>query len=119
MKAVKYSFGQTDKIDLGTKIIFKYPAPTSEMDIAKMVVKGRHPKDSNTFVVEHECRFVIYVLKGKGKVYAGENIFDVKIGDVIFVPTNNKFAVEGDMEYITVDIPAYFQEQSEEVQIRK
>lgn len=117
MKAVKYSSQDTNKIDLGTKVIFKYPTPTKEMDIAKMVVKGRHPESPNTFLLEHKCQYVIYVSKGKGKIYAGEDIFEVKVGDVVFVPVDNKFAAEGDMEYITVDLPAFFPEQSEEIKI--
>jgi len=118
MKPKKYTFNQTDKIELGNKIIFKYPTPTKAMDIAKMVVKGRHPKDKNKYVLEHECQFVIYVTKGMGKVHAGEEIYDVTVGDVVFVPIENKFAVEGDMEYITVDVPAFNSEQSEEVLVK-
>jgi len=115
MKAKKYTFKETNKIDLGIKIIYKYPSPSKRFDIAKMIVKGRHPQESNKFIIEHKCQFVIYVTKGKGKIYAGEDIFEVKVGDVVFVPTNNKFAAEGKMEYITVDVPAFFMEQSEEV----
>lgn len=117
LRAIKYTPRDTKKIDLGTKIIFKYPTPTKELDIAKMVVNGRHPEDPKTFILEHKCQFVIYITKGKGKIYAGDDVFDVKVGDVVFVPTDNKFAAEGNMEYLTVDIPAFFQEQSEEVSI--
>ena len=115
MKAKRYSFKETNKIDLGTKLIFKYPTPTKLFDIAKMVVNGRHPIDKNSFILEHDCQFVIYVTQGTGKVYAGEDIFDVTTGDVVFVPTDNKFAVEGKLEYITIDVPAFYLEQSEEI----
>jgi|SRR3989344_4453071 len=115
MKPVKYSFGETNKIDLGTKVIYKYPTPTKEFDIARMVVSGRHPEGVNKFILEHGCSFVIYVIKGTGKIYAGEDVFEVKAGDVVFVPKENKFAAEGQMEYITVDVPAFYMEQSEEV----
>jgi mannose-6-phosphate isomerase class I len=117
MKAVKYSFDNTNKIDLGTKVIYKYPTPTREFDIAKMVVKGRHPKDPHKFILEHQCQFVIYVTQGSGKISAGEDVFDVAVGDVVFIPTNTKFAAEGDMEYITFDVPAFFSEQSQEITI--
>ena len=117
MKPVKYTFSDTNKIDLGTKVIFKYPTPTKNMDIARMVVKGRHPQSKNKFILEHDCNFVIYVIKGKGKIYAGDKIFDVKVNDVVFVPKENKFAAEGNMEYITVDSPAFYMEQSEEIEV--
>lgn len=115
MKPAKYSFSDTTKVDLGTKVIHKYPTPTKSLDIAKMVVKGRHPEGPNTFILEHECQFVIYVIKGSGKIYAGEETFEVTVGDVVFIPTDNKFAVEGDLEYITVDNPAFFLGQTEEI----
>ena len=115
MKSVKYSLSEATKIDLGTKTIFKYPTPTREFDIAKMVVKGRHPVDPSKFILEHKCQFVICVTQGQGKIYAGDDVFSVATGDVVFVPTDNKFAAEGEMEYITVDVPAFFMEQSEEI----
>ncbi|RJR15663.1 hypothetical protein C4579_01765 [Candidatus Microgenomates bacterium] len=115
MKAKKYSPKDTNKIDLGTKVIYKYPIPTKLFDIGHMVVKGRHP-ENNKYVLEQDCDFVIYVIKGFGKIHAGEDIFDVTVDDVVFVPKGNKFAAEGVMEYITVDIPAYYKEQSEEIE---
>ena len=115
MKAVKYTQDDINKIDLGTKVIYKYPTPTDLMDIGRMVVSGRHPVDDSKFIVEHKCNFIMYITSGKGKVYAGEEIFEVKSNDVVFVPKKNKFAVEGEMEYITFDTPAFNLGQSEEI----
>ena len=117
MKPKKYSPSDTNKIDLGSKIIYEYPTPTKKLSIAKMVVNGRHPKDKNTFLIEHECTFVIFVIKGSGTIYAGDEKFQVKFGDVVFVPTDNRFAAEGKMEYVTVDSPAFFPGQSEEIKV--
>lgn len=118
MKAVKYGHRDTKKINLGTKHIYKYPIPTKKFDIARMVVNGRHPQKENHFILEHGCQFVMYVIKGKGKYHVGDEIFNVKKGDVVFVPTNTKFAVAGKLEYITFDVPAFYPEQSEEIEIK-
>lgn len=107
MKPQKYSSNDTNKIDLETKIIYKYPTPTKDFDIAYMVVKGRHPEDKNTFIVESACQFFMYIVKGEGTVYAGNETFQVKEKDVVFIPTNTKFAVEGNFEYVTVDKPLF------------
>lgn len=115
MKPVKYSKADTNDIDLGTKRIFKYPTPTKLMDIGKMVVNGRHPQKEGSFLLEKECSFIMYVLSGKGRVFAGNEIFDVVAEDVVFVPKENNFAVEGNFEYITFDSPAFYMEQSGEV----
>ena len=45
--------------------------------------------------MEHGCMFAMYIIKGKGRVYAGENVFEVGVDDVVIVPNDNKFAVEG------------------------
>lgn len=115
MKPTKYTKSETNKIDLGTKIIFKYPTPTKLMDVGKMVVNGRNPQKEGSFILEKECSFIMYILSGKGRVFAGDEIFDVVAEDVVFVPKENKFAVEGNFEYITFDSPAFYMEQSEEV----
>ena len=115
MKPAKFSFNQTNLVDLGTKKIYKYPFPTKLLSIAKMNVNGRHPTNKNKYILEHNCSFIIYVTKGKGKINAGEKIFNVIVGDCIFVPAENKFAVEGIIEYVTVDTPALYLEQSEEI----
>ena len=59
MKATKYTFTDTTKIDLDTKVIYKYPTPTKDFDIGRMVIDGRHPKDARTFILESACSFVI------------------------------------------------------------
>ncbi|MCX6783912.1 MAG: hypothetical protein NT141_02490 [candidate division WWE3 bacterium] len=115
MKPTKYTFNETNKIDLGTKVIYKYPTPTNDFDIAKMVIKGRSPEESSKFLLEHVCQFVMLVTRGSGKVFTEAEVFEVTVDDVIFIPTECIFAVEGDFEYITVDLPAFYPEQSEEV----
>ena len=119
MKPVKYNVNHATKIDLGTKLIYKYPTPTKQFDIAHMVLNGRHPKEKNSYILEHGCMFAMFIIKGNGTVYAGDEIFTVYVDDVVVVPTDNKFAVEGNMEYITFDLPAYYPEQSEEIKSKQ
>ncbi len=114
MKPVKYSSDKTTVINLGTKVIYKFPTQTKLFDLSRMVVNGRHPENPKEFILESDCHFMIYVIKGNGKIYAGDNIFQVVAGDVIDVPPANKFAVEGKgLEYMTIDVPAFYPEQSE------
>ena len=116
MKPRKYTLDDIRIVDLKTKIIYKYPTPTKKLEVNYMKVNGRHPEEKNKFIIEHKCQFVVYVTKGKGKIYAGNEIFEVKEGDVVFVPTNNRFAVEGKLEYVTFENPAWYPEQAEVVE---
>lgn len=116
MNPKKLSRSQAQKIDLGTKTIFSYPLNLKNLSVAYMVVKGRHPKEKNKYLLETACQFVIFVTKGNGTIYAGTEKYEVKIADVIYVPANTKFAVEGDLEYVTVDNPGFYPEQSTEIE---
>lgn len=111
MKATKISSKDTQLVDLGVKKIFKYLVPTRILSISHMVVKGRHPEKG--FIHEKDCAFVMYVLKGNGKYYVSGDEIEVTTGDVVYVPGDNTFACEGDFEYVTIDVPAFYQEQQE------
>lgn len=113
MKPVKYSASDAGNTDLGTKIIHKYPTPTKNYDIARMEVVGRFPDKG--FILNNVCDFFLYVLEGTGKVYAGEEIFEVEPKDVVFVPAKNKYAVDGKFQYITIDVPEWYEDQAGEV----
>lgn len=114
MKPVKYTASDADNIDLGTKIIHKYPTPTKNYDVARMEVTGRFPKGRG-FILNNICDFFIYVLVGTGKIYAGDEVFDVEPRDVVFVPAKNKYAVDGRFEYVTIDVPEWYEDQAVEV----
>jgi len=56
---------------------------------------------------------MLYVVKGKGKVYCDDEVFEVEEGDVVDVPTCTKFTTQGkNFEYITVEHPAWFAKQA-------
>lgn len=113
MKSVKILKKEAKLIDLGTKKILSYPLPTKLMSVAYMTISGKHPEKG--YLYEHDCAFCLYVAKGNGKIYADRNVFDVSVGDVVYVPIKTKFACEGNMEYVTFDSPAFYPEQSEEI----
>ena len=116
MKPQKFTFKDTKKVDLKTKVIYKYPALSRLLELNYMIVNGRHPENESEYIIEHDCQFIVYITKGNGKIYAGAEIFNVKVGDTVYVPKENKFAVEGKgLEYITAETPAWYPEQAEVV----
>lgn len=120
MKPKKFTPQDTRKVDLGTKIIHKYPSLSKLLELNHMKINGRHPENKDEYILEHDCQFIVYVVKGKGKIYAGDELFNVKVGDAVYVPVENKFAAEGkDFEYITVETPAWYPEQAEIVSVKK
>ncbi len=100
-------------VDKGTKLIRNYAAPDRQLEINHMILNGRTPEKEGKFLCETEVHFMAFVIKGKGKMYIGDNVFDVEEGDCVDVPPKTKFAAEGyDFEYITAESPAWYPEQA-------
>lgn len=113
MRPIIIRKSDTDIVDLKTKVIRKYSTGDKSYEVNVMNLNGRYPENPNHFIFETECKFMLYVTKGHGKIYLDEQIIEVEEGDAIEVPTNTKFASEGyNFEYLTVDIPAWFPEQA-------
>jgi len=108
---------QAKIVDQGTKVIRKYTASDKQLEINNMVLKGRTPTEENTFLCETKIHFMVFVIKGSGKMYCGDDAFDVEEGDCVDVPAGTKFAAEGDLEYITAEHPAWYKEQATIVDI--
>lgn len=104
---------QAKIVDQKTKIIRKYTAPDKQLEINHMILNGRTPEKEGTFLCETKVHFMLFVIKGKGKIFFGEDVFNVEEGDCIDVPQGTKFAAEGyDFEYLTAESPAWYSEQS-------
>lgn len=100
-------------VDKGTKIIRKYTAPDKSLEINHMILNGRTPEKEGQFLCETKIRCMMLVVKGKGKMYVGEEILEVNEGDCVDVPVGTKFAAEGyNFEYITAESPAWYPEQA-------
>ncbi len=107
---------QAKIVDLGTKIIRKYTASDKQLEINHMTLNGRTPEKEGTFLCETKVHFMVYITKGSGRMFCGEDAFEVSEGDCVDVPTGIKFAAEGNFEYITAESPAWYSEQHKEVE---
>lgn len=100
-------------VDLKTKIIRKYSAADRQLEVNHMVLNDRTPEKEGTFMCETKVHFMLFVMKGRGKIFCGDEVFDVEEGDCVDVPPGTKFAAEGyNFEYITAENPAWYPEQA-------
>ncbi len=78
-----------------------------------MILNGRTPEKGGTFLCETEIHFMVFVIKGNGKIYVNDEIYKVSEGDCVDVPPKTRFAAEGyGFEYITAESPAWYPEQA-------
>jgi mannose-6-phosphate isomerase-like protein (cupin superfamily) len=104
---------QAKIVDKGTKKIRKYTAPDKSLEINHMILNGRTPEKEGQFLCETKIHFMAFVIKGSGKMWVGDEIFEVSEGDCLDVPAGTKFAAEGyNFEYITAESPAWYPGQA-------
>ncbi len=104
---------QAKIIDKGDKVIKKYTAPDKQLEINHMTLNGRTPDKEGTFLCETKLHWMLFVTKGKGRVFRNDEVFDVEEGDCVDFPPGTRFAAEGrNFEYITVENPAWYPEQA-------
>lgn len=113
MRAMLIKKNQAKIVNQETKIIKKYTAPDKQLEINHMILNGRTPKKEGTFLCESKLHWMLFVIKGKGKIFLNDDVFEIKEGDCVDFPPGSKFAAEGhDFEYITVESPAWYPEQA-------
>lgn len=111
----KVSAKDTKLVELKNKKIFQYNLPTKIMSVSYMELDGRNP-EGNKVLLEKDCSFVMYVTKGKGKYLINGDKVNVSTGDVVFVRAGSTFVAEGKFEYLTMVIPAYHSDSTEEIE---
>lgn len=113
MKSTLIRKSDASIVDLGTKVIRKYTAPDKLLEVNRMTLSGRNPENANHFIFETKVHFMVYVVRGKGKLYCDDDVFEVQEEDVVDILPNTRFAAEGtDFEYLTIEAPAWFAEQA-------
>ena len=96
------------------KTILRYPSRNRAMEINVMKVDGgRSPLNPDRYIYNTLVHFMIYVTKGHGTFYVDDASYEVGPGDVLDVPPKTRFAVSGEnLEYVTIESPSFFLEQS-------
>lgn len=104
---------QAKIVDQKTKVIRKYTSPDKQLEINYMILNGRTPEKEGTFLCETKLHFMVIVIRGKGRTFLENEVFNVEEGDCVDVPAGTKFAAEGyNFEYITAESPAWYPEQA-------
>ncbi len=91
----------------------EYSLGDKDINGAVIEVKGRYPDKGR--VVNEECKELVYVLEGEGKLVVEGKETSFKSGDMILLFPNEKYFWEADCEILTVCNPAFYSEQHKEV----
>ena len=93
--------------------ITEYPLGDKDINASIAKINGRYPEKGR--VVNTECKELVYVIEGGGKVVVEGEEYGFEKGDVLLIESGEKYYWEGDMEIFMPCTPAWYPEQHEEV----
>ncbi len=84
------------------------------IDCAIVSIAGRYP--SAQYAVNKQCKEIVYVSEGAGKVVVNGKEHLIGAGDVVLIEAGEKFYWEGNMRFFVSCRPAWSKEQHELVE---
>lgn len=73
-----------------------------KLSVAEVKIVGEQKTGLDT-----ESDSVYYILEGEGKFFIEEEVFEVKKGDLIFIPKNTKYKDEGSLTLLAISSPKF------------
>lgn len=98
-----------------TADVVEYPMNDPDIDGAIATVKGRYPETG--FVVNEECKELLYVISGKGKLITKNKSVDLNPGDQALIDKGEQFRYEdaNNLVVFAACSPAWTPEQHKEI----
>jgi len=90
-------------------VVSEYNFCKSNLSLALVNIVGRYPKKGSS--VNTECDQIFYCLSGSGLVGLGKEEFKICWGDAIYIDKNINYYLEGNLELVAVNNPAWKLEQ--------
>ena len=76
---------------------YTYPLPHTDMQVNFIDCYEKHER-----YCSYAGAFVYYILDGKGQYKIGDELLDVKQGDLIEIPADTKFTYKGKMKLLLI-----------------
>lgn len=93
---------------------YEYSLDDNDLNAAVIELKGRYPDSGR--VVNKECKEIVHIIKGSGKVFINDNEIELNEGDQLLIEPNEKYYFDGEMTFIAPCAPAWYPEQHKEVE---
>lgn len=91
-------------------VAFEYRQPTDALDMARIELSGRYPSEG--WALNTVCDALVYVVKGEGRLLSPDHATNMASGDQVYIPFNEKYALEGNMELLFASTPRWSSEQA-------
>ena len=94
-------------------VVTEYNVGDKELDFAVVKMTGRYPRERR--VTNKECKEIVYIHEGQGKVEINGKECKLNAGDLVLIEAEEKFYWEGNMTLFISCHPAFTIEQHQEV----
>ena len=107
---------QAKKVDVGAGDVLEYNFGDSDIDAAIATINGKYPKQG--FVVNEDCKELLYVISGYGKFATKEQAVELNPGDQVLVEKGESFKYDDctDLVVVAACTPAWSPEQHKETE---
>lgn len=113
MKLVKKSEAKSFK-NSPVCTAYEYTLGDKDLNAAVIELRGRYPDSGR--VVNEECKEIVHIIQGTGKVVIEDVEIDLAAGDQVFIDQHEKYYFEGKMTFVAPCTPAWYPEQHKEVE---
>lgn len=107
----KYRVRKPDQENFHKVGIKGFIFPTHELTQKTEFVIIETEKGHKTSIIEKECDFCYYILRGKGYFLINDEKEDCSAGDLMIIPAGTKFTYKGKFTMLLTCTPPYFPEQ--------
>lgn len=94
-------------------VVTDYNVGDTELDFAIVTIMGRYPSERR--VVNIECKEIVYIQTGQGKVEVNGNEHELNAGDLVLIEAGEKFYWAGNMTLFISCHPAFTVDQHQAV----
>jgi mannose-6-phosphate isomerase-like protein (cupin superfamily) len=94
-------------------VVTEYDVGDKEIDFAMVTITGRYPHEKR--VINQECKEIVYIHEGKGRVEVDGKGYALSPGDVVLIEAGEKFYWEGHMTLFISCRPAFTVDQHQAV----
>jgi mannose-6-phosphate isomerase-like protein (cupin superfamily) len=98
-----------------SSVFYEYTLPAEKVCIGVSVISGRYPETG--FEVDEQVEGCWYVESGSGVIGIGGREYALEPGDVVSVPMNEKFYIQGtNLRLIVASSPPWTREQHKHIE---
>ncbi|MDE6583747.1 MAG: cupin domain-containing protein [Clostridia bacterium] len=107
------NFKDTEVFTGKTNVTYEYNIDDKDLNYCIVKVKGRFPVEG--LAINHKCKQMAHILKGKGILWCEGKEYKLKKNDVVLIGVDEKYYWKGNLTLGVPCSPAWYPEQHDTI----